>query len=183
MSITSHISKLLLKFWGFKITGINPEIYPKKIYAIIPHTSNWDFILGILVRSSMQLKLQFLAKDSLFKPLYGWVFRGLGGIPVDRSKSHNFVEATLEIIESRDQIALAIAPEGTRKKVTKLKSGFYWLAKKANIPLILVMFDYGNKEVDFAPPFEFTENMEQDMERIKLHFKGVAGKNKENSFT
>ena len=131
----------------------------------------------------MQLKLQFLAKDSLFKPLYGWIFRGLGGIPVDRSKSHNFVEATLEVIESRDQIALALAPEGTRKKVTKLKSGFYWLAKKANIPLILVRFDYGNKVVDFAPPFEFTENMEQDMERIKLHFKGVAGKNKENSFT
>jgi 1-acyl-sn-glycerol-3-phosphate acyltransferase len=168
-----------MKLWGFKITG-KIDAFPKKVmFTVIPHTSNWDFPLGIFTRSILGLHLKFIAKDSLFKPPHGFIFRWLGGIPIDRSKSNNYVDAVVDTINQYDDLSIAIAPEGTRKKVDKLKSGFYWIAHKANIPLVLVKFDFGHKEVNFSEPFFTTGDYEKDLIYINNHFKGVKGKNPE----
>jgi 1-acyl-sn-glycerol-3-phosphate acyltransferase len=174
---------ILNNILGFKITGIDPNQYPKKIYAIMPHTSNWDWPLAMVIKIAIKLDVQYFAKHSLFRWPYAWFFKLTGGIPVNRSSSKNFVDATVESIKKYDKISIALAPEGTRKRVDKLKTGFYWIARKANIPLLLVSFDYKNKVINFAPPFEMSDDSDVDMERILAHFRGVVGKIPENSST
>lgn len=174
-----RICKWLLALWGFKVTGFYPETVPKKVYAVYPHTSNWDFPLGILVKFSMPIDVNYVAKDSLFKWPYGIIFRKLGGIPVDRSKSTQFVDMMAEQYGKYPKLAFAIAPEGTRKKVGKFKSGFYFIALKAQVPIILVKFDYGNKVVDFSEPMIPSGDYNKDMATIIHHFKGTKGKNPE----
>ena len=174
-----RLSKWLLALWGFKVTGFYPESIPKKVYAVYPHTSNWDFLLGILVKFSMPIDVNYVGKDSLFKWPYGFIFRKLGGIPVDRSKSNQFVDQMAEQYQKYPKLAFAIAPEGTRKKVGKFKSGFYYIAVKANVPIILVKFDFGQRIVDFSEPFYPTGDYVKDMKFIIQNFKGTKGKNPE----
>ncbi len=172
----SKISRWLLKLWGFKITG-KFDVLPKRLlFVVIPHTSNWDFPLGVLLRSAMKLKISYIGKSSLFRWPYGFIFRWLGGIPVDRNKRTNFVDSVVHSIAPMEYISLAMSPEGTRKRVDKLKSGFYWIAMGAKLPLVFIKFDYGNKEVNFAPPFTPTGDYEADLKIIEAHFKGVVGK-------
>ena len=178
----SKISNWILRLWGFKITG-KIDVFPKRvIFVVIPHTSNWDFPLGVLTRSALGLKLKFLAKNALFRWPYGFIFRWLGGIPVDRSKSSNFVKEVAKSLEKYNDVSLALAPEGTRKRNDKLKSGFYWLAIETKMPLILVKFDFGHGEVNFSEPFIPTGDYEKDLLFINRHFEGVEGKIPENGY-
>lgn len=172
---------LILKIWGFKQTGNYPREIPKKLYIVYPHTSNWDFPLGILMKGAIPMDVQYVAKDSLFKWPYGWLFRALGGIPVDRKKRTNFVDMMVGLYQKYDKLSFAIAPEGTRKKVEKWKTGFYYIALQAKIPLILVKFDYKFKEVHFSNPFIPTGNFDDDMFFIAKHFEGTVGKNPEQA--
>ena len=173
------ICGLILKIWGFRVTGPNPELIPKKVYAVYPHTSNWDFPLGIMLKFAMPIEVNYVGKDSLFKWPYGWFFRWLGGIPVDRKKSTNFVDNMVRLYGQYDKLAFALAPEGTRKRVQKFKTGFYYIAHKAQVPIILVKFDFGHKIVDFSEPFYTTGVYADDMKLIINHFKGVKGVNPE----
>jgi 1-acyl-sn-glycerol-3-phosphate acyltransferase len=143
---------------------------------VIPHTSNWDFPVGILLKFGYRMDVQYIAKHTLFRPPFGWFFRWTGGIPVDRSKKNNFVNAMVETLKKYDKISLSLAPEGTRKKVKKLKSGFYWIAHKSNVPLIFVRFDWGKKIVSFSDPFHTTGEYEADLKVIKEHFKSASGR-------
>ena len=177
-----HICKLILKIWGFKITGTVPYAIKKKIYIAMPHTSNWDFLLGILNKGALKLDVKYLAKSSLFKSPFAWFFRMTGGIPVDRSKHNNFVQEVVDVFDKYDTISIALAPEGTRKKVDKLKSGFYYIAMKAKVPIIFVKFDFGKMEVNYSEPFMPTGNYEEDLVKILDHFKGTKGKNPELGF-
>ncbi|MBK9742169.1 MAG: 1-acyl-sn-glycerol-3-phosphate acyltransferase [Saprospiraceae bacterium] len=173
------LCRFLLKLWGFKVTGPNPEVVPKKVYAVYPHTSNWDFLLGILLKFAMPIDVNYIAKDSLFRWPHGILFRKLGGIPVDRSKNNNFVDTMANLYNKYDKLAFAISPEGTRKSVSKFKSGFYYIAVKAKVPIILVKFDFGNKVVDYSEPFYPTGVYADDLPFIIKHFKGTKGKNPE----
>ena len=173
------LCQFLLKLWGFKVTGPNPEVVPKKVYAVYPHTSNWDFLLGILLKFAMPIDVNYIAKDSLFRWPYGIIFRKLGGIPVDRSKNNNFVDTMANLYNKYDKLAFAISPEGTRKSVSKFKSGFYYIAVKAKVPIILVKFDFGNKVVDYSEPFYPTGVYADDLPFIIKYFKGTKGKNPE----
>ena len=140
----------LFFFWlfGWKIKGSFPEELKKYIIAVAPHTSNWDFPVGLAARSILRIqKARFLGKSQLFTPAYGWFFRALGGYPVERSSSHDMVDQVVTIFNSHEEFILALAPEGTRKKVEKFRTGFYYIAKKANVPIIPVGFDFANKEV------------------------------------
>jgi len=154
----------------------------KAVYVVVPHTSGWDFIIGILTRGATGLKVKFLGKQELFKPPFGFVFRWAGGFPVDRSKRTSLVEQVAAIFNRHEKFAIAVAPEGTRKKVNSLKTGFYYIARIANIPLILVKLDFGNRIVDFSKPFLTTGNFGKDIEKINRHFQGVKGKIPELSF-
>ena len=173
--MTKWLSRILLKVWGFKWTGFDPETIPKKVYAVYPHTSNWDFPLGILIKFAVPLNVNYVGKNSLFQWPYGFIFRKLGGIPVERSKRTNFVDMLVNLYREYDVISFAIAPEGTRKKVRKFKSGFYYIAHNANVPIIFVRFDFKNRIVDFSEPFTASGDYKKDMAHIIQYFRGTQG--------
>ncbi|MEZ5059826.1 MAG: 1-acyl-sn-glycerol-3-phosphate acyltransferase [Saprospiraceae bacterium] len=174
-----RICSFLLKLWGFKIEGRYPHHIPKCLIIVMPHTSNWDFPLGLLVRCSLSAKGNFVAKNSLFKPPFGFIFYWLGGVPVDRSKNNNFVSAVVESFKTRDEMRLVIAPEGTRKKVDRIKTGFYWIARGAELPLIFCKFDWGKRIVTFSEAFYPSGDPQEDFEKILDHFRGIQGYNPE----
>jgi len=175
-------SKFLLRLWGFRLQGDPSNQLTHRIFAVIPHTSNWDFPLGLLVRSAAGIKVQFIAKDSLFKPPLGTIFRRLGGYPVDRTKSHNYVEAVASLFHRQSRLAIAIAPEGTRKKVERLKTGFYHIARLAKVPIIMTKFDFAKRVVSFSEPMYPSEDMEKDFKMIKAFYQDAKGKNPELGF-
>lgn len=181
--MTSKLSGFILKLLGWKITGNFPsEDCPKNILVVAPHTSNWDFPLGILVRSAIKSDTRYLAKHTLFKPPFGWIFYALGGYPVYRNKkNNNLIEEVKKIFNSNDKFSITISPEGTRKKTNRFRTGFYHMALAADVPIILCKFDWHNKHVDFSEPFFPTGNQQADIEYCTNYFKGVRGKIPENS--
>jgi 1-acyl-sn-glycerol-3-phosphate acyltransferase len=161
---------------GWKIEGDVPRDLKKYIIAVAPHSSNWDFFLGLAVRSILDFKSNYLAKKELFVFPFGWLFRRLGGFPVDRKSSMNLVDQAVQIANSHEHFVVAITPEGTRKKVTKWKSGFYHIAQKAGIPIVFCNLDYGRKVVRFHPPFYPSGNLLSDAPSIAAYFKDVEGR-------
>lgn len=172
---------IYFKLLGWKIEGDFPSL-TKYIVAVVPHTSWHDFFIGILVRSISGETINFVGKKELFGPLTGWFFRKLGGAPIDRSGNIGTVDALVNVFEKHSKFRLAIAPEGTRKKVLQLKTGFYHIAKKLQIPIVPVNFDYGNKKVVIHPLFYTTANEKNDFELLDLLFKGVIGYSAEKSY-
>lgn len=176
----SWLSKLILQLWGWKVTGHYPHELKKVVIAVAPHTSNWDFPVGVLVNSAYQCHANYVGKHTIFRWPFGIFFRWLGGIPVDRSKSHNFVSATAEAFQREPRFHLVMAPEGTRKKVDKFKTGFYHIARLAGVPICLCIFNWTTKEVHFDPRhFHPTDNEEADIAYIWNYFKGIPGANPE----
>ena len=161
--------------------GTFPEV-DKCVVIVIPHTHWLDFFLGLVVRKVVNKEINYIGKKSLFKPPFGWFFRWTGGAPVDRSKNSNTVDSVAQIFKEREVFRFALAPEGTRKKVDTLKTGFYHIAKKAEVPIVMVAFDFGKKEVKISKPFHPTDDMDQDFEKIYDFYKGVKGKIPEYSF-
>lgn len=154
----------------------------KYIVVAAPHTSAWDFPLGLLARASIGADIKFIGKKSLFKPPFGWLMRSLGGYPVDRSKSQKFVQGVVDIYNRHKAFAIALAPEGTRRRVQQFKTGYYYIAKGADIPIIFVTFDYTRRTITFdRDAFYLTDDAEADIAHIWNYFKGVQGKNPERS--
>ncbi|MDX1943612.1 MAG: lysophospholipid acyltransferase family protein [Saprospiraceae bacterium] len=178
----SAISKWILRLWGWKIEGQYPHELKKFVIIVVPHTSNWDFPLGLLVRSALKASIRYVGKASLFRQPFGWIFRALGGYPVDRRKRSNFVDAVVDIFNREEKFALTIAPEGTRQKVEKLKTGFYYIALGAKVPIVMVKFDWGKKIIGFSQPFYPSGSIGEDMKFIEQYYQGVKGKNAANSF-
>ncbi len=171
---------LIFKLIGWKIEGSFPLEIKKYIAAVAPHTSNWDFVIGVMARSILNIQnAKFLGKSQLFNSPFGWFFRLLGGNPVDRSSSHDVVHQVVSIFNSHEEFILALAPEGTRKKVDRLKTGFYYIAKQANIPIVPCGFDYEKKKVIVGSPFYPTENLEADMKLLTKFYANIKGKNPE----
>ncbi|MCB0684875.1 MAG: 1-acyl-sn-glycerol-3-phosphate acyltransferase [Saprospiraceae bacterium] len=177
-----RLSNFLLRLWGFKLEGDPGNHLKHRIFAVIPHTSNWDFPLGLLVRSAAGIKVSYIGKSSLFKPPFGFIFRALGGYPVDRSRSHKYVDAVAALFQTHPQFSIAIAPEGTRKKVDRLKTGFYHIARLAGVPIIMTKFDYGRMVVAFSDPFYPTGDLEKDFAVMSAFYKDARGKNPELGF-
>lgn len=178
----SKISAFILKLWGWKLKGDYPHHLDRVVIVPIPHTSNWDFPVGVLLRSASKADVKFVAKDSLFKPPFGWIFRALNGVPVERSRRNRFVDSMVEVFEREKRFHTCIAPEGTRSKVDKLKSGFYYIAKGANAHILPVAFDWGTMTLEWGTPFPPSENIDADIERLHEFFKGVKGKVPENGY-
>ena len=177
------ISKGILKLFGWRVEGYIPDDIKKFVIIAAPHTSAWDFPIGVFARAAIgRPNIKFVGKKSLFKPPLGWLMRALGGYPVDRSKSQNMVEAVVDIFDQHEEFAINFAPEGTRKRVDKFRTGFYYIAKGAGIPILLVKFDYGTKTVTFDPePFYPTEDSEADLKYLWNYFAGIPGKYPEMS--
>ena len=171
---------IYFKLLGWKIIGEFPDI-DKCLLVVVPHTSWVDFFLGLLIRRVINKDMNFIAKKSLFKPPFGWYFRWMGGAPIDRSKSNDTVTAIAGIFDEKEVFRLALSPEGTRKKVEKWKTGFYYIAKAAQVPIVLVAFDYGGKQIKFSKPYTPSKDIEADFKLYREFFKGVAGKKPELS--
>jgi 1-acyl-sn-glycerol-3-phosphate acyltransferase len=177
----SALSRWLLKLWGWKVTGQYPYEIDKVVIIVAPHTSNWDFPVGVMVNSGYKLHANYVGKHTLFRPPFGALFRYLGGIPVDRTKQGgNFVAATAAAFGREQRIHLVIAPEGTRKKVERFKSGFYHIARTANVPICLCTFNWQTRCVNFDPQLFYPGNDEKaDMEWLWNYYKDIPGKNPE----
>jgi len=167
---------IFYKILGWKIVGdLDPNLL-KLVIIVAPHTSWHDFYIGVFTRRLLGIPIHFVAKKELFFPPFGWYFRWMGGTPIDRSKNKNTVAATVEIFNQKKEFRIAIAPEGTRKKTDTWKSGFYYIAVEAQVPIICVSFDYKTKTVAIGSPFYPTGNYQQDLPQLRNFFKDAVGK-------
>jgi 1-acyl-sn-glycerol-3-phosphate acyltransferase len=165
----------LMSIFGWRIEGIPPNV-SKAIFIGAPHTSNWDFLLSIGTIFAFGLRISWMAKhtfvDGPGKRLWHW----LGGIPVDRRAKHGAVGEIVEAYNSREQLLIAITPEGTRNGSKGWKSGFYYIAMGANIPVVPIVFDYEHKTVRILELFMPTGDKEQDIAFLQSLYKDVKGK-------
>ncbi len=166
----------------WKIEGSVDSEIKKCVFMVMPHTSWHDFYLGVFTRGILGIDINFVAKKELFDSVFGFYFRYMGGEPLDRIGGLNKVDAIAKIFERKEIFKLGISPEGTRKKVTELKSGFYYIALKANVPIIPVAFNYANKSIQFGKSIFPTSNFEHDLKILENHFLGVKGKFPEKGF-
>lgn len=167
---------ILFKILKWKIIGSFPKELKKYVIIAAPHTHWVDFPLGILVKWAEAAPINYIGKASLFKPPFGFIFRWLGGAPVNRSKSTNKVQAIVDVFNKNEKFILALSPEGTRKKVEKWKTGFYYIAKGANVPIVMATLDFKNKQVKISDPYYLTNDMEKDFDLFYTYFKEVEGK-------
>ena len=171
------IPKLIFKIAGWKaIGGIPPEV-KKCVLVAAPHTSNWDFVYGMCGLSLMGIQLNYLAKKELFRfPIKRFLI-SLGGIAVDRSKSNSMVDSMVKLFNENERLILMVPPEGTRKKVDKWKTGFYYTALNAKVPILLGILDYGKKEAYIGKLFEPTGDIKKDFEFFREFYKNATPKN------
>ncbi len=166
---------------GWKLEGdFSPQI-KKSLVIVVPHTSWYDFFIGVFTRGILKTPVNWVGKKELFMWPFGYYFRYMGGAALDRTSGQNKVDAIAHIFNANEEFRMAMAPEGTRKKVDAWKTGYYYIAQKANIPIIPVAFDYEHKEVRIGKPYFITNNIEKDTEFLRSFFKGVKGKNPEYS--
>lgn len=163
--------------WTADVTEDHPD---KFIICLAPHTSNWDFILGLLYSRSIGMKINFLMKKEWFFWPLGPIFKSLGGIPVYRQKKTSMTDAMAETAKKADQFRLCITPEGTRSKTAEWKKGFYFIALKAGLPILLYGVDYEKKLISCKKTVIPIGDVDTDMRDIKLYFKDFKGKKPEN---
>ncbi len=174
------ILRFLFRVSGWKLSGgVDPGVR-KAIFAVAPHWDNTDFFVGLGARAVLDRKIAYLGKAELFRPPFGFIFRALGGIPVYRSEKNNLVESSVEAVGREEEALIALAPEGTRKNVPRLKSGFYYIALGAGIPVIMVGFDKERKEVKVAEPFYPSGDFQADIQsRFVPFFEQLGGRQKD----
>lgn len=163
--------------WTKCVTVAHPD---KFIICLAPHTSNWDFIIGQLYAQAEGFKINFLMKREWFFWPLGVIFKSLGGIPVWRSKHTSMTDNLAETAKTKDSFKLCITPEGTRSPNTEWKKGFYFIALKADIPILLYGVDYEKKKIVCTDSFTPSGNIDEDMPKIKSYFKDFKGKKPEN---
>ncbi len=173
MILTKFIFHTLL---GWKIDGEFDRFIRKAVVIVVPHTSWHDFYVGAFTRKILRIEINFVAKKELFKWPFGAYFKWMGGAPLDRSGSLNKVDAIARIFSEKDEFRMALAPEGTRKKVDRWKTGFYYIAIKANVPIIPVAFDYSTKTVKIGAAFYPSGDIDRDFEELHQFYDGVIGK-------
>ena len=174
-AILHLIAKTFLNFTGWKIIGKLPN--EKRIVVVCaPHTSNWDFIFGMILVLAIDIKVKFLAKKSIFVPIFRILLNKLGGIPVDRDNPELLVQKIANYSKNNEGILIVVTPEGTRKKVTKWKTGFLRIAKTSNSIIIPMGLDYPSKTFRLEKAFNPTGNNEKDILALKYIFKDYRGR-------
>ena len=169
------VSRILLKTLGWKVEGRLPQSR-KFVLIAAPHTSNWDAFYMIMVAFLFRVNLYWLGKHTLFNSPIGLLFRFAGGLPIDRSTPHGKVNQSIEIIKHSQRMVLAVPPEGSRKNVSYWKTGFYYIAEGASVPIVLGFLDYSRKRTGVGPAIMPSGNLAEDMNRIKEFYQPMVGK-------
>jgi 1-acyl-sn-glycerol-3-phosphate acyltransferase len=164
----------LLALGGWRVEGGFPD-RAKMVAIVAPHTSNWDFIVGISAVWALGLRVRFLAKHTLFRPPLGWLMRWSGGIPVNREAPQGFVPQAVEAIGKADAIFLAITPSGTRSSSKPWKSGFYHIAHAARVPILPVAFDGEHRTIRLLAPFETSGDYAREIPQLRALYDGIRG--------
>lgn len=160
------LARFVLKLFGWKVLGTYDDTLKNCVIIVAPHTSQWDFVLGLLARSAYGIRAKYLIKDSFFKPGIAWFFRLTGGIAVDRSQRNELTHRLKEMLKAGEELKIVFTPEGTRKAAPQWKRGFYWVALDTGLPIVMHYIDYARREIGQSAPFVPTG----DWERDKLHF-------------
>jgi 1-acyl-sn-glycerol-3-phosphate acyltransferase len=171
-------SIIFLKLAGWKVQGSLPRGAEKSVLIAAPHTSNWDLPYTLMVAFVLRLNIYWMGKDQLFRAPFGGLMKWMGGIPVDRKKSNNLVAVSIEAIKAADgPLQLTVPPEGTRGKTRYWKTGFYYIAVGANVPIVMAYMDYKKRISGLGPVFEPTGDIDADMGSIKAFYAPFTGKN------
>jgi 1-acyl-sn-glycerol-3-phosphate acyltransferase len=163
------VAERALRLAGWEFEGPVPSI--KKYVALgVPHTSNWDGLLIMLIARTIGVPMSFMIKDAWVKGPLGPVMRRLGAVAVDRENAGNLVDAMIAEMKRRDELVLVIPPEGTRGRAEHWKSGFYRIALGAQVPVVPGYLDFGRKRAGLGPPIEMTGNVRADMDKIRAFY-------------
>lgn len=170
-----RIARIIFRMIGWKVSIIDP---PASSYVFIgaPHTTNWDFGILMLFATAYKVPVHWMGKDSLFKGPLGFIITALGGIPVNRSASTNFVDQAAAMFAKEKDLIIALSPEGTRGKSTRWRTGFYYIALKAKVPVVMAFLDYKKKVCGLGPALYPTGDINADFEKIKDFYKDFTGK-------
>ena len=176
----AHFAAAMLRLTGWRVVLAQP-VPSRCVVVFYPHTSNWDFPVGLMAKWMLGIHFRFIAKDSLFAtPLAPWL-RRWGGIPVDRSGRTGVIARLAAEFAEHADFKLVIAPEGTRSPTGRWKSGFYHLARAARVPVALAFIDYGRREVGVGGYSELTDDVAADMARIAAFYADKTAKRPENA--
>jgi 1-acyl-sn-glycerol-3-phosphate acyltransferase len=171
----SRLAAWLLNVLGWTVRADFPDA-KKYVLIAAPHTSNWDFPLGILAAKAMDLDVHWLGKHTLFRWPYGWFFRAIGGIPVRRDRAQNLIQQTADLFARSGQLVLALAPEGTRSKTDHWKTGFYHIARAAQVPIVMAYLDHGKKQVGIGGVFYPGDDIEAVFAQMRRFYRDRRGK-------
>jgi 1-acyl-sn-glycerol-3-phosphate acyltransferase len=177
--LASWLGRVLMSLSGWRFEGEVPDVR-KMVLIVAPHTSNWDFPVGLQAKLALRLGGTFIGKHTLFRWPLGIFMRWLGGIPVNRSAAAGFASEVARVLRDADQMTVVIAPEGTRKRIPQWKSGFYRIAVEAGVPILPVGFDYPLKVVFFAPLFHPSGDYEKDLPQLRALYRAEMGKTPSN---
>lgn len=177
-TISYYVGRTCLGLFSWKVESDLPAA---KKYVIVgaPHTSNWDFVFGLAMFFVLKINLSWMGKDALFKPPFGFMLRAIGGIAIDRNSHHGTVQQIANKFSETDQLVIGIAAKGTRKYAEYWKSGFYWIALEAKVPIVCCYLDYKNKVARIGLTIMPTGKVKQDMEKIRQFYLGIDGKRPE----
>jgi 1-acyl-sn-glycerol-3-phosphate acyltransferase len=169
------VGRAVMRLSGWRFEGAFPDT-SRLVVAVAPHTSNWDFLHGAAGMFALDLKLSFIAKHTLFVWPFSAFLRWMGGIPVDRSAARGVVGEAIDAFRNSQSRVLVIAPEGTRRKVERYKTGFLHIARGAGVPVLLVGLDYAARAIRIGPVLEVGEDIEAERRRVEAHFARIPGK-------
>jgi len=167
------------KILGWEVVGntnFSKNTVKKAVIIVAPHTSWQDFHMGVLLRKVIGIKTNFVGKKELFVGPFAWYLKAIGGAPIDRHSKENKVDLIAKLFENHEEFRMALAPEGTRKKVEEWRTGFYYIAKKANVPIIMFTLDFAKKQNKISEPFYPTDNVDADFKFMHKFYEGVIGK-------
>ena len=180
--VVQRVFNWIIRLIGWKVVGTWPPVR-KCLFMVAPHTSNWAMLIGLVAGFSSGILLHwpygFMMKDVMFRGPLGPIMRGLGGLAIDRSSSQDAVQQMAGIFAEREDLILAVTPEGTRSRREYWRSGFYYISLAAKVPIVPVAFDYGRKEVGLGDPITLTGDREADSEVFRAFYRDVTPKRPE----
>jgi 1-acyl-sn-glycerol-3-phosphate acyltransferase len=179
--LRSHLGRRLARWFvtacGWSLRGEFPDV-ARLVLIAAPHSSWWDGVWGLLIKIAIGADVSFMAKRELFVGPLGWILRKLGGIPIERGTQQGVVEQMAERLRAADRLWIGVAPEGTRKPVTKWRSGFWHIARAADVPILPVYFHYPERTIGVGPLFPTSDDMGADLQRLRDFYAPWKGRNR-----